>query len=96
MKPRRPYPKLPKALPPLLETVKPLSEKDAAKALMLTQPEIDVLNRIASGRPMRHAQAILAAIKLKAEHTIVKKEVQPAHSVTVVVQNLPREDEEKS
>lgn len=67
-----------------------LTEVDVKKFMQLSRAEIEILNKIASGRPPRNAMAIMAAIKMKLEHTVKKpgSEDSKAPPVTVVVNSL--------
>lgn len=64
------------------ELVKRLSEIDARDQLRITEADVDVLDRIASGRPPRNALAIIRGIELKLSYTLSKpKQVIESHTV---------------
>jgi hypothetical protein len=74
MTPREKAAQLREQLAELAEQAEPkrLTEEEAKGFLALSREEINVLNLIAAGRPPRNAMAIMAAIRLKLEHTVSK------------------------
>lgn len=66
-----------------------LSEEDVKKFMRLSRDEINILNEIARGRPPRNAVAILAAIRLKLEHTVTPPQAKAGVTpISVTVNTL--------
>jgi hypothetical protein len=62
-----------------------LDESTVKKFMQLSRAELDVLNQIARGHPPRNALAILAAIRLKLEHTVAPVVSAGAGAVPITV-----------
>lgn len=62
-----------------------LTSEQAIAALALSQAEADAINKIASGRPMRNALAVLRAIETKLAYTVAKPKQEVGVSGGVVV-----------
>jgi hypothetical protein len=73
----------------------PLTEAEVRAAMVLTRAELAMLAQIAGGVPPKNAQSILAAIKLKLEHTVEKKanDNDGKGSLTVIVETVPPDEE---
>ncbi len=59
-----------------------LSEDQARDQLRITEADVEVLDKIASGRPPRNALAIIRGIELKLSYTLSKPKQVLEHQVS--------------